>query len=32
MGFMDNFSESIDEIEEGVENIIDKGEDLLNKI
>ncbi len=32
MGFLDAFSESIDELEEGVENIFDKGEELLSKI
>jgi hypothetical protein len=32
MGFLDKFEEAIDDVEEGCENIIEKGEDWFNKI
>ena len=32
MGFIEKFGDGIDTIEEGVEKIIDKGEDLVNNL
>lgn len=32
MGFIEDLGDGIDTIEQGVENILDKGEDLLNKL
>jgi len=31
MGFIKDFGECIDDVEEGVENIIEKGEEIIKK-